>query len=118
MTHSERWVRKARKVRKENAKGKPRQQNLWVQRTPSLAKTPRRQDAKKSVGDTEKSLLPCRHASFRWRDDAKETLNSRHPASLRAFKPLAARPQAVAGSNPEFCFSEYFWIATSLRSSQ
>jgi hypothetical protein len=47
-----------------------------------------------------------------------ETLNNRHPPSLRAFKPLAARPKAVAGSNPVFCFSEYFWIAASLRSSQ
>jgi hypothetical protein len=29
-----------------------------------------------------------------------EPLNKPHLASLRAFKPLAARPKAVAGSNP------------------
>jgi hypothetical protein len=48
----------------------------------------------------------------------REALNNRHPPSLRAFKPLAARPKAVAGSNPVLCFSAYFWIAASLRSSQ
>jgi len=30
----------------------------------------------------------------------RDALNTRHPLSLRAFKPLAARPKAVAGSNP------------------
>jgi hypothetical protein len=50
--------------------------------------------------------------------EAKEALNNRHPPSLRAIEPLAARPKAVAGSNPVLCFSEHFWIAASLRSSQ
>jgi hypothetical protein len=45
-------------------------------------------------------------------------LNNYRPPSLRAFKPLAARPKAVAGSNSVLCFSEHFWIAASLRSSQ
>jgi len=40
------------------------------------------------------------------------------PASLRALKPLAARPKAVARSNPSLCFYRHFWIATSPRSSQ
>jgi hypothetical protein len=48
----------------------------------------------------------------------KEVLKKRHQPSLRALKPLAARPKAVAGSNPAVCFSGHFWIATSLRSSQ
>jgi hypothetical protein len=37
----------------------------------------------------------------------REALNNRHLPSLRAFKPLAARPKAVAGSNPVLCFSEH-----------
>ncbi len=38
---------------------------------------------------------------------SQDALNNRHPPSLRAFKPLAARPKAVAGSNPALCFSEH-----------
>jgi hypothetical protein len=49
---------------------------------------------------------------------ALEALNNRYPPSLRALKPLAARPKAVAGSNPVLCFSVHFWIAASLRSPQ